>query len=113
MFFHIFKYGSHGGSAHRVAVIGVSVHESAATVFDRLYDVISGYDAASRHIAGGHALSGGDYIRHDIPMVHTEILAGTATPSHNLVRYKKDVIPVTYFANHRPISVRRNNGSYR
>ena len=97
------------GDRTRGGVSGEGVkHEFLAALSDRRHDTVRRVDAADRCVTPGEALPCDHDVRHDVPVVNGELLAGAAESAHHLIRDEQHAVSAADLGHARPVAVRRN-----
>ena len=103
--------GDGRGTGERVAGVGEPAGEEPAAHLlpDRLRDD----HRAERHVAGVDPLRDGEDVRHDVPVLAREPLAGAAEAGHHLVADEQDPVPVARLADRLQVPVGRDDDPVR
>ena len=94
MGFDIFEQRQADGRRQRISRIGESLRVGAAPLIKGVIDALSNDDGRKRRIPSADPLCRNDDIRTDIPVLDSEVAAGTAESGDYLVANEKNIILV-------------------
>src|SRR6185437_11275415 len=99
------------GGGDGMGGIGEAVEECAGAALDGRSDFAANKDSAERSVAAGDALTDENDVGFNIPVIHSEILAGTAHAGHDFVGYEKNAVTAADFRYAQKVFRRRSHGT--